>query len=355
MAEDLGERTEAPTGRRISEARGMGRVAKSADLAAAIDLIGSVLLIVLLGAGVFKGLGVLMRRVLDVPGAFDASDLAGSIELAKVALFRGALVLVPLMLLAAAISFLSHFVQIGWLFTTKPATPDISRLNPVGGFAKLFSTRNAVRSAVNSVKLAVVIAVGWLYLRGKVGGLAALPLLDIQASMLLIGKLAIELAAWLLLVLLIIGLADFAYQKWQHTKDLRMTRQEVQDERRSMDGDPKLKGKRLQMMREMALQRVRQAVPEADVIVTNPEHFAVAIKYDAETMHAPRLVAKGVDFMAARIRQVAMIHGVPIVERPPLARAIYWGLKVGDEIPPQHYQAVAEILAYVYRMEKQAA
>lgn len=355
MAEELGEKTEAPTGRRISEARGMGRVAKSADLAAAIDLIGGVLLLFLMGAGVFKGLGVLMHRVLDVPGAADATDLAGVIVLAKVALVRGAFVLLPLMLAAFVISFLSHFVQIGWLFTTQPLSPDISRLNPVGGFGKLFNLRNATKSAVNSVKLALVLVVGWVYLRSRVGGLASLPLLDLWAAMLLICKMAVELAAWLLLVLLLIGLADFAYQKWQYTQDLKMTRQEVTDERRSMDGDPKIKGKRLHMMREMALQRVRQAVPEADVIVTNPEHFAVAIKYDADSMHAPRVVAKGVDFMAARIRQVAMIHGVPIVERPPLARALYWSIKVGQEIPPQHYQAVAEILAYVYRMEKQAA
>jgi flagellar biosynthetic protein FlhB len=152
--------------------------------------------------------------------------------------------------------------------------------------------------------------------------------------------------------MLIIGVADYMYQRWQYTQDLKMTRHEVTDERKSMEGDPEIKARRFRMARQMALQRVNQAVPKADVIVTNPTHFSVALRYDAETMAAPRVVAKGVDFLAMRIRQIAMTHGVPIVERPPLARALYYGVEVGRDVPAEHYQAVAELLAYVYRLDE---
>ncbi len=159
----------------------------------------------------------------------------------------------------------------------------------------------------------------------------------------------------LLALLLTIGLIDFFYQKWQHGQDLKMTKHEVKDERRSMEGDPKLKSKRFQMAREIALQRINSAVPKADVIITNPTHYSVAIRYDAATMKAPKVVAKGVDYLAMRIREVGRTHSIPIVERPPLARGLYASVEVGQEVSPEFYQAIAEILAFVYRLETQAA
>jgi flagellar biosynthetic protein FlhB len=170
----------------------------------------------------------------------------------------------------------------------------------------------------------------------------------------MIGKLAAELALWLFAVMLVMGAADFLFQKWNHTQELKMTKQDVKDERRSMEGDPQIKGKRFKMGREIMRQRIGAAVPKADVIVTNPTHFSVAIQYDPETMAAPRVVAKGADELAMTIRHLARMHGVPILERPPLARALYRHVDVGREIHPQYYEAVAQVLSYVYRIEKEA-
>jgi flagellar biosynthetic protein FlhB len=246
-------------------------------------------------------------------------------------------------------------MQFGLLFTMEPLTPKLDRLNPIAGVGRLLSRRNLVKTVMNTLKLIVVVTVSWLYLRSRLATVAGLPLLDTFQGAALIAKLVIELAIWLLALLLVMGGADFLYQKWQHTQDLKMTKEEVKDERRNMDGDPAVKGRRMRLMRDMAMQRVAAAVPRADVIVTNPTHYSIAIQYDEKTMRAPRVVAKGVDHMAMRIRHLAMIHKVPIIERPPLARALYAGCEVGQEVSPEFYQAIAELLAYVYRLESKAA
>jgi len=167
--------------------------------------------------------------------------------------------------------------------------------------------------------------------------------------------MALRVALWTLAVLLILGIIDWAYQKWQHNQDLKMTRHEVKDERRASEGDLETKARRLRFARSLMVQRLQHDVPKADVVVTNPTHFSVALKYESGEMSAPRVVAKGADEMAMRIRYIAKTHGVPIVERPPLARALFKDVPVGKEIPAHHYQAVAEVLSYVYRLEGKAA
>lgn len=355
MAEELGERTEAPTGRRLNEARDQGRVAKSQDLSAAVDLIGGVILMAVLGAGLVKAMGVVMRHVLGQSGGEGLLDIGAIGPLLNFSFGHAALALGPVLLILAGISLITQVLQVGWHFTLTPLQPKLNRLNFIAGFGRLLGRRNLVKALVDSVKLTVVLIVAFAYLSRNADGLAALPLLTMEAALWSIARMALELAAWLLIILLIIGIVDLTYQKWQFLQDMKMTRQEVKDERRSMDGDPQIKARRFRMARDIALQRIGQAVPKADVIVTNPTHFSVAIQYDADAMAAPRVVAKGADFMAMRIRQVAISCGVPIVERPPLARAIYYGVGVGHEVHPEHYQAVAEILAYVYRLQEQAA
>jgi len=353
MADDLGERTESPTSQRLSEARGRGQIAKSQDLASAIDLIGGVVLLVLLGAGMAGALASILRRCLESHA--DSITLESLSPLLREVVTRGTLAAAPFMGIIFGVCLLAHLLQVGPLFTLDPLRPKFERLNPIAGFARLGGTRNLVRSLVNTLKLCVVLLVAWLFLRAEISGVAGLPRLGIWQGLAELGGMALRLAAWLLAVLLIIGVIDWLYQRWQHTKDLRMTKEQVKDERRSMEGDPKVKAQRQKMARQMMLQRINQAVPQADVIVTNPTHYSVAIRYDESTMRAPRVVAKGVDFLAMRIRHVALVHRVPIVERPPLARALYAGCEVGQEIPPEMYQAVAELLAYVYRLEHEAA
>lgn len=354
MAEDLGDRTEAPSGKKLADVRNRGQVAKSTDLGAAIDLIGAVLIIAFLGGAGVAVFGVMMRRMLsgEVPGA--PLDFGSIRPLVMYAGYEAAKILIPGMLLMFAVAALGQYVQVGYLFTTETLKPKIEKLNPITGFKRLFQLQSTFRNAMSIVKLALVGTVGTIVILNNAPRLVSLPNLDLLGGMLMVLKITVELVAWLLALLLIIGIADFAFQKWRHFEDNKMTKQEVKDERRGMDGDPEVKSRQLRMAREIALQRVNQDVPKADVVVTNPTHFSVAIRYDQETMAAPRVVAKGADELAFRIREVARRHEVPIVERPPLARALYWNVDVGHEIDPEMYEAVAEVLAYVYRLEQRA-
>ncbi len=353
--DDMGERTEKPTPRRLSKARNRGQVAKSQDLAAAIALASAVVLMLTLGGSLMRTLATIMTRVLSgqTPGGF--LEVTGALGAARFAGTSAMLALLPFLLLTFLVAYLANFLQIGWLFTFEPVKPKFSKFNPVSGIQRLFSLRNLVKSGVNFLKLIVVALVSWISIARSLPQIVSLPRLGAIQAMLTIGRLALELALLLVLILLVLAIIDFIYQKWQHIKDLKMTKHEVKDERRSMEGDPQVKKRRFEMAVEIATQRIRKQVPGADVVISNPTHFAVALKYDGESMRAPVLVAKGADLMALRIRQVASLHGVPIVERPPLARAIYWGVEEGREIPPHLYEAVAEVLAYVYRMNQTQA
>ncbi len=353
MAEDMGEKTEAPTTRRLTEARGKGQVAKSQDLAAAVDLIAGLILLAVFGGSIIRAMAAVMRRVLADPAESLNPALMGKLLLTTA--WESVVVVAPLLGLMAVVAAGAHIMQFGLLFTLHPLQPNLNKLNPVAGLSRMFSKRNLIKTLASVLKLILVGSVAWAYVEGRLPALASLPLLPMVQAMTVAGQFMLELTLWILAVLLVLGLADFLYQKWQHTTDLKMTKEEVKDERRSMEGDPAVKGRRYKLMRELAMQRVSAAVPKADVIVTNPTHYAVAIQYDQATMKAPRVVAKGVDHMAVRIRHLALIHKVPIVERPPLARALYAGVEVGQEVSTEFYQAIAELLAYVYRLESKAA
>ncbi|MDX2018336.1 MAG: flagellar biosynthesis protein FlhB [Planctomycetota bacterium] len=350
MAEDMGEKTELPTGRRIQDARDKGQVAKSTDLAAAIELIAAVILLAVLGGFMVRTLHTIMLESL-APSA--SSIMTGELlALVRSAGGQALIIAAPLLGVTLLVAAAANLVQTGALLTTEPLSPDLNRLNPITGLGRLFNLKGQVRLLSSLLKVSIMSAVGVWYISRRIPDMLQLASLDLLPGIALMLKLIVELLIWLLAVMLIIGLCDYLYQRWQYMQDLKMTRQEVTDERKSMEGDPEMKARRFRMARQMALQRVNQAVPKADVIVTNPTHFSVALRYDAETMAAPRVVAKGVDFLAMRIRQIAMTHGVPIVERPPLARALYYGVEIGQDVPAEHYQAVAELLAYVYRLDE---
>jgi len=354
MAEDLGERTEQPTSRRRGEARSRGQIAKSADLVAVIELGCASIMLLILTPWMFGRLLALTRALLDPAAVGSAAVPAEAVPALIWGLWKALELGAPAALLMFAFAILAHGLQTGWLFTLKPLQPKFGKLNPINGFGKVFGKRNAVKTLVSAVKLAVVAGVAILVLRTRIPelvGVAALPLLG---ALWVIVDVLKSLLVWVLSIMLVIALADYLYQRWQHTKDLKMTKQEVEDERRSMEGDTSLKAKRFRMAREMISQRMRATVPTADVIVTNPTHYAVALKYDDSNMKAPRVVAKGADYAALRIRAIAREHGVPIVEKPPLARGLYRSTPVGKEIAPQFYQAVAEVLAYVYRVANAA-
>jgi flagellar biosynthesis protein FlhB len=355
MADDMGEKTEQPTGRKLGMARTRGQIPKSLDLSGAVDLTGAVLVLMLLG-GTFTGQLLAMLRTSlsgDAPGS--GVDTVRIVELLRWAALQAAVIGGPFLALMAAVAAMAQFMQVGFLWTGQPLQPDLNKLNPITGMGRLFSKRNLVKTGLGLAKMAAIVWIVVWYIRHAVRELAGLPALSAVQGWTYLGGLVLEMAAWMLLVMLIIGIADWWYQRWQHTQDLKMSKQEVQDERKSSEGDEQVKAKRLKLGRQMALQRMRMDVPKADVVVTNPTHFAVALRYDPNGMDAPRVVAKGADFLAFRIREVAGLAGVPIVERPDLARALYAYVGVGQEIRPEHYEAVAELLAYVYRLNQQAA
>ena len=355
MAEDMGERTERPTARRMGEARERGQVAKSQDLSGAVDLAAGVVILVFAGAFIGRSFLALMEKAYSAEGAGWSTDPDTIWPLARAIAIDGVRVAAPLLLVTALVAGIAQFLQVGWVLTTKPLKPNFGKLNPISGVKRLFSKRSLMKSILNSVKLVFVLAVAYAVIAGFVPKIIGLPALGAMQGMMLIARMLLALAIVLAAVLLVIGLIDWLYQKWQHAEDLKMTKQQVKDERRSMEGDPQIKGRRLRMMRDIVLQQIQANVPLADVVVTNPTHFAVALRYDAETMNAPRVVAKGADYMAQRIRLVAAASGVPIIERPPLARGLYFGAEPGQEISSEYYEAVAEILAYVYRLEGESS
>ncbi|NLX22864.1 MAG: flagellar biosynthesis protein FlhB [Phycisphaerae bacterium] len=348
MADTTQDRTEPATPRRREEARNRGQVAKSSDLTAAIVLTGGMITLYMWHETLVGRLVILIRNCLGEGGT--ATDPAAMVPTLVVAFqVMGSLVL-PVMLIVMVLALAASFAQVGVLFTAKPVTPSLEKVSPLAGMKRMFSARSVMLLVMGVAKMTVLAVVAWWTLRGRLDALAHCAFLSHLAMVELMIDLLFTLSIRLTLALLILAIIDYVYQRWKMERDLRMTRQEVREELKRMDGDPHLKRRRREMQMQLALRRIRAAVPKADVVVTNPTEFAVAIQYDSRTMTAPKVTAKGADFLAARIRELAIEHGVPIVERPPLARAIYRTVEVGQEIPAQLYRAVAEVLAYVYEL-----
>ncbi len=350
MAEDLGERTEDATPKRKQEAREEGNVAKSHDLSGALTLLLATLIVWGFAMTMFwQGRDLLDGALRDdaigspisVPGAREATSRLGLAALQMAA---------PVLLLAWAAAYLSQFVQVGWLFVPKGVQPNAGKLNPIRGFQRIFGLSGVFKSGLDSLKVAIVLVIAIVTAIAYAPEIVVLPYLPATSALREVGMMMLDLAMRVLAVLVTLGLLDYLYQRWKHNRDLRMTRQQVKDEMKESDGDPETKRRRMRIQRQIAMQRISAAVPQADVVVTNPEHISIAIQYDAAKMLAPRVVAKGADHLALRIRIIAMQHGIPIVERKPLARALYKQVEINQEIPAEFYKAMAEILAYVYRL-----
>ena len=352
MAESLGEKTEDATTKKLDTARQQGQVAKSQDLTSGVTLVVAVVILLAYGGKIIERFAQMIRVVLEheIAGspfyAGDASDTFAG------AMTSVVLIVLPVMVVAFIASYVVQFVQIGWLITLKPLEPSLSKLNPQKGIKRIFEAKNAVKTLVNVVKMTAAIGLTILLMSYRVERLAALPVLSMRGAAWLVCVTVFEVAIVLSIFLFVLGMIDWFYQKWQYKREQRMTKQEVKDERRSMEGDVETKRQRQRMYAEIVRNQIQGATPDSDVIVTNPTHFSVAVKYDGDSMHAPVVVAKGADLLAFQIRQIAEKHGVPIVERPPLARALYHGTEVGQEIAPEHYAAVAELLAYVYSIDQ---
>jgi flagellar biosynthetic protein FlhB len=350
MAEQTGEKTEVPTPKRRREARERGQVARSADLTAAAVILGALLLLNWTGGGMMLALQESMRRAVGPRNLHDFSASGAITALIDIALpvLRS---LVPMFGGLLLVAVVINLLQVGFLFSTKRLAPDIAGISPIKGVKKIFGGgRGAVGLLMNLLKLSLVTAAGYSAVHGRLGEIVSVQALDFGQIFVFGGGLVFDVGVRIAVILLVLAIIDYAWQRFRFERDLRMTKQEVKEELKSMEGDPLIKQRRRQIQLQRAMQRARQSVPGADVIVTNPTEFAVALKYDSATMHAPKVVAKGADLLAQRIREIAIEHGIPIVQRPPLARALYRLVDVGQEIPEQFYNAVAEILAFVYRV-----
>jgi flagellar biosynthetic protein FlhB len=349
MAEENGDKTEAPTPRRREQAREQGNVARSADLSAAVLLIGMLVLLNWYGAGVVKALKTVMGSTLGDGSVGDLSVPSATQGAVKAIVAVGSSML-PLFIGAMLIAIAVNIAQVGFHLNPKRLQPNLSALNPFKGLGKLFGGKGKAQVVFNLLKVVLVTWTAWSAVGGRVAQIVTAQNLDLIQAFALGCELVWAIGIRIGVVLLILALFDYAWQRWRLEQELKMTKHEVKEEMKRMEGDPKIKSRRRQFAIQLLTQKLKKDVPTADVIVTNPTHFAVALKYDSTHMGAPRVVAKGQDFIAQRIREIAIESGVPILERPPLARALYNMVEAGQEIPEQFYAAVAEILAYVYEL-----
>jgi len=347
MAIHAEDRTEPPTPRRRSEARAKGQVARSHDLTAAAVLVAAFASLAILGPALWHALLAIVAAALSSEYPTQLDDLTPFVGAIGVVLGKR---LGPLLVVLFLAGLVVLYAQVGWLFTLQPITPSLSKINPLKGFARLFSVRSTVAAMISFAKVILVGAIAYFTIVHAAAAIVNAFALGFHDVVRLGSSLIFELGMKLSIALLVLALLDFAWQRFRHERDLRMTKEEVKDELRSMEGDPHIKRRRRQLQLQLHMQRLRQDVPKADVVVTNPTHIAVAIAYDVDTMIAPKVVAKGADYLAIRIRQVATEFGIPIVERKPLARALYESVEVGQYIPERLYRAVAEILAYIYEL-----
>ncbi len=349
-AEDEG-RTEEPSEHKIQEAREEGKVAKSQDVTSAVVLLFSVI-------ALWIASEYLYGRMLDMVRFYFASAAEIDITTDTTAYnaFFGFFIplTLPVIVVAFIAAFLGNVVQVGFLFTTKPITPDFNKAAPKIGkwFERSFASVEALYNFFKSLgKVVIITALAYINIRLRIGQLANLVNLPFHQGFAVVAGAAFSLVLQAAIILLILSILDYFWSRRQHLEQLKMTKQEVKEERKQYEGDPQVKSRLRQRMQELLSRNMIQNVPQADVVVTNPTHYAVALQYDAARMQAPTVVAKGADNIAFKIREVAEEHGVPIFENKPLARALFAELEIGDEIPEQYYQALVTILKEVYRMK----
>ena len=348
MAEENDDRTEDPTERRRAEAREKGNVAKSGDLTAAALMLAAAAAVLALAPPISRQLAEL--TVAAFSSVRLQIDQGHALRLGQEYVIRIGSAVLPILLLAGLVSIGANLVQVGVLFSPEALQPKLSRISPFAGINRILSIRAVAKLGVSLGKLAILTSITALLIAWALPEFLVLAGSSPEVITVLIHESSAQLAFSLAAALLVLALLDFSFQKWKHEQELRMTKQEVRDEMKNMEGDPHIRHRRREAHRKLAQSRELQSVKKADVVVTNPTHYAVALKYDPERMAAPVVVAKGVDAIALQIRKIASEHNVPILERPELARTLYASVKVGRAIPVDLYETFVEIMAYVYRI-----
>ncbi len=358
FAEDANgaEKTEQPTAKKLDDARKEGQVAKSQEIATAFSLL-ALFIILRVGYG-FMGsnfIGIFERVYNNIPNVARTYDGMLPVHYLSSILSNAILTLLlitaPFLIVGFVVAFVCDFVQVGFKPTSKPLQPKFSKLNPISGMKKIFSARKLFELGKSLLKLAVMAVVIYTFFTGRTESLFLLYDMPLKQAIGLMGNLIISLGLRIAAAYMVIAFVDLIYQRRKFTKDMMMTKKEVKDEYKNSEGDPAVKGAQKRRMMEASRRRMMQQLPQADVVITNPTHYAVAIKYDAQEAEAPIVVAKGADYLAQKIKETAKENNVEIVENKPLARMLYANVEVGELVPPELYKAVAEVLAYVYHLK----
>ncbi len=352
MAEnsDGSEKTEEPTSKRLEDARKKGQIPRSKELTTVLMTLSAAIFLLMYGGVMIQDIMAILNKGLSFSRdiAFDEQKMFGLV----LAIIQDSIYMVlPFVLLMIFIALVAPTLLGGWSFSTQAMAPKFSKLNPVSGIKRMFSANALLElfKALAKFTLVIAMAIFFLYLVfSEILGLGIEPL---QIAMAHSGELIIKAFIFVSLSLLIVAAIDVPFQLWNHNRQLKMTKQEVKEEFKQQEGNPEVKGRIRQVQREMSQRRMMQKVPEADVVITNPTHYAVALKYDPETMQEPIVLAMGVDFMAAQIRTIAQENQISIIEAPPLARALYYNAEIDRPIPYDLFRAVASVLAYVYQLK----
>jgi len=354
-----GEKTEQATPKKLDDARKEGQVAKSRELGNAVTLfalfIGLKAFAGLLGTQFIETFAYIYNQIPELikqrDGVVSGNDMRIVFSITLLRILR---MLLPFFAMAVVLAVIVDVVQVGWKPTGKPLQPKASKFNPINGFKRMFSKDKLVELLKSIVKIALIAYIAFNTIKDQVDLVYRLYDLSLLGAIRTIGDTTINMGLRISFFYLVLGLVDFGYQKWKFANDMKMTKQEVKDEMKDTEGNPEIKGQQRRRMQEASRRRMMADVPQADVVITNPTHFAVALKYEPESFDAPYVVAKGADLLAQRIKDIARESNVEIVENKPLARMIYYNVDLGYPIPPELYHAVADILAAVYNAKKRA-
>ena len=351
-----GEKTEEPTAKKLSDARNEGQVAKGKDLTSAVMLL--VLFMVLrftvgnMGEGFIECFNKNYTQIGDLftstHGEYNMQYTIALIQSAALDMLK---LLIPFFGIGFIIAIVIELAQVKWKPTSKPLQPKLSKFNPINGIKRMFSVRTLVSLIKQVVILVVIFIVVYNKLKSRMSDIYMLYDIPLISAIMLLGDIIFDIGTVICVIYTIIGIADYVFEKRKFRKDMMMTKQEVKDEWKNTEGNPEVKNKIRQKMSEASRRRMMQAVPEAEVVITNPTHFAVALKYEQNKGKAPVVVAKGEDYLAAKIKEAARENNIEIVENKPLARMLYYNVELDEEIPPELYQAVAEVLAFVYNIK----
>lgn len=351
MAEEtFGEKTEQPTPRKRKELKDKGEVAKSRELPSVAVLLSALLALAFFGSYTYHHVEMIMKGTFSLPVLNDL-NVADFLIFAQKTAGRFILALSPVFAAIVVAAILSNIAQVGFILSGESITPKLSKIDPFKGFKRLFSKQAFMELFKSLVKLAVVGGVAFYTVKGEMENVSLLGEMALSSIVTYILNTFFKIFVRCTLAMIFLVIIDYAFQRWDFENRIKMSKQELKDEFKKTEGDPLIKSRIKSIQTEMARKRIMQAVPQADVVITNPTRLAVALKYDDANMNAPKLLVKGAGLLAKRIRSLAKEHHIPIVENKELAQSIYALVENDQEIPPTLYQAVAEVLAYIYRMK----